>query len=197
MHMRNAMLLLVALGALAACTGTTLFDHTAKDDGPTGAPRGVAVPVAAVGSPITRVAIEFTPAARQQTEEDDRFNPDLLRDAVIDELRSRQLLDLQPTDSGRALVIRLEEFEVRAASNVVIFGRLASTGVLDGLARISVRNSETQEFRVRAEVAMQLVRNGEDPNPLKLLYRGFAEQFADALGGAASPPGATKSTGNR
>jgi hypothetical protein len=197
MHMRNAMLLVVALGALAACTAPTMFGHTAKNEGPAGAPRGVAVPAAAVGSPITRVAIEFTPAARQQTEEDDRFNPELLRDAVIDELRSRQLLDLQPSDSGLALVIRLEQFEVRAASNVVIFGRLASTGVLDGLARISVRDSETQEFRVRAEVAMQIARNGDDPNPLKLLYRGFAEQFANALGGAPSPPGATKSTGNR
>jgi hypothetical protein len=195
--MRNAMLLLVALGALAACIAPTMFGHTAKNEGPAGAPRGVAVPAAAVGSPITRVAIEFTPAARQQTEEDDRFNPELLRDAVIDELRSRQLLDLQPSDSGRALVIQLEQFEVRGASNVVIFGRLASTGVLDGLARISVRNSETQEFRVRAEVAMQIARNGDDPNPLKQLYRGFAEQFADALGGAAPPPGATKATGNR
>jgi hypothetical protein len=41
------------------------------------------------------------------------------------------------------------------------------------------------------------VRNGDDPNPLKLLYRGFAEQFVDALGGAASPPRATKPAGNR
>jgi hypothetical protein len=198
MHMRNSMLLLVTLGALAACTRVTMFGHTVRNDGPAAAPRAVAIPaMTASSSPITRIAIEFTPAARQQTEEDVRFNPESLRDALIAELRARQLLDLQPADTGRALVIRLEEFQVRATSNVVMFGRLASTGVLDGLARISEKNSETQEFRVRTEVPMQIVRNGDDPNPLKLLYRGFAEQFADALGGAASPPRATKPAGNR
>jgi hypothetical protein len=175
-----------------------MFGHTVRNEGPAAAQRGVAVPATvAASSPITRIAIEFTPAARQQTDEDDRFNPESLREALIAELRSRQLLDLQPTDTGRALVIRLEEFQVRATSNVVMFGRLASTGVLDGLARISEKNSETQEFRVRAEVPLQIVRNGDDANPLKLLYRGFAEQFADALGGAASPAPATNPTGNR
>jgi hypothetical protein len=186
MLMRNSMLLLVTLAALSACTRVTMFGHTVRNEGPAAAPRGVAVPAtAAASSPITRIAIEFTPAARQQTDEDARFNPESLREALIAELRARQLLDLQPTDTGRALVIRLEEFQVRAASNVVMFGRLASTGVLDGLAHISEKNTETQEFRVRAEVPLQIVRNGDDPNPLKLLYRGFAERFVEELVGMA------------
>jgi hypothetical protein len=184
MRKRNFVLVLVILGGLAACTHLTMPGHTVKDESPVGAPAANAVP-AATGLPIARVAVELTPAARQQTDEDERFNTDGLRDAVIAELRSRGLLDLAHADTGRALVIRLEEFGVRATSNIVMFGRLASTGVLDGQARIRGGNSEAREFRVRAEVAMQITRDGKDKNPLKPLYRGFAEQFVDTLVGAA------------
>jgi hypothetical protein len=181
MQMRIPLLMLVAFHALTACTGMT--GRTANET-PSGAARS-AVPAAAADLAIARVAVELTPAARQQAEADERFNPDALRDAILAELRSRQLLDLAHSDTGRALVIRLEEFEVRAASNVVMFGRLASTGVLDGVARIRRGSSEASEFRVRAEVSMQIARKSDDKNPLKTLYRGFAKQFVDALVGVA------------
>jgi hypothetical protein len=188
MHRRTFVLALVTVGVLAGCTRATMFGHTAKDEPAAGASgAGIATTSAAL-APITRIAVEFTPAARQQTEDDARFNSEWLREAIIAELRSRQLLNLQPSGAGGpALVVRLEEFEVRAASNIVIFGRLASTGVLDALARVTAKAGDAREFRVRAEVSLHIARNGDEKNPLKTLYSGFAERLVDALVGKQSP----------
>lgn len=181
--MRHSLLPMLVLGLLASCTRVSVFGHDVKNDAPRTAPAGA---VASTTLPVTRFAVEFTPAARKQTDEDERFNPEQLRNAIAAELRSRKLLDLQHPGTGQVAVIQLGEFDVRANSNVVMFGRLASTGVMDGIARMQVTGGEQREFRVRVEIPMQVSRTGADRNPLKKLYRGFAEQFVDLLTGV--PP---------
>lgn len=147
--------------------------------------------VAPFGAPITRLAVEFTPAARAQADGDERFNAEALRNALLAELKNRKLLDLQPSGTGRAAVMQIEEFSVQATSNVVVLGRLASSGVLAGTFRVrDSAGGATREWPVRTELAMKVSRSGTEKNPLKALYAAFARQMADALTGAAqgAPP---------
>ncbi len=145
------------------------------------------------GQPITRFAVELTPAAQKQADDDGRFNPDALRDAIVAELGARQLLNLQP-GPGRSAVLQLDEFSVRATTNVVLMGHIASAGVLAGEIRIRDAGSgDARELRTRAEISLNISKTGTDKNPLKNLYKGFARQLADDLTGA--PPAPTKRPG--
>jgi hypothetical protein len=209
--MRTSLLLILTLGLLGACTRVTVFGHTVKDDGapaaqPAPAAAGpsasaVAPAVPAVSriapsvqpgkTPITRLALEFTPAARQQVDADKRFSVEALRDAVAAELQSRQLLDLQTTGSGtgRIAEIQMEEFTLRATSNLVLFGRLPSVGVLAGTVRIrAAAGGDAQEYRVRADIPLSISKNGTHKHPLQNLYGGFARQLADDITGTPPRP---------
>ena len=122
---------------------------------------------------------------QKQVADDERFNADALRDAIAAELGSRQLLDLQNTGAGRVAVIQLEEYSLRATSNVVLFGNLPSAGVLAGVIRIrEPAGGATREFKVRAEIQFGISQSGRDKKPLQKLYSGFARQLADELTGA-------------
>ncbi len=197
--MRISLLMILTLGLLGACTRVTVFGHTVKE-GParaarTTAPASPDAPAASRSSPaaqpgqpqITRVALEFTPAAQKQVDDDERFNSEALREAIIAELRSRQLLDLEKPGAGRVAVIQMDEFSVRATSNVVLFGYLPSAGVLVGAVRIrEAGGGEARQLHVRAEIALNISQRGTDRNPLQNLYSGFARRFADEL--TATPP---------
>jgi hypothetical protein len=167
--MRNNLLLLVTLGLLGACT------H-------------VPVKVLAAQPPITRFAIEFTPAAQKQMTADERFNTEALRNAISTELGSRHLLNLQLTGTGRVAVIQVDEFSVRATSNLVLLGHLRSAGVLAAVVRIREATGESREFHVRADVSMNISKADTAKNPLKKLYGGFATQLADELTGTVTTP---------
>jgi hypothetical protein len=185
--MRNSLLLVVTLALLGACARVTVFGHTVKD---AAAP---AAPVAQASQPgqlpFTRLAVEFTPTAQQQVAADERFSADALRDAIAAELRSRQLLDLQGTGAGKVAVIEVEEFAIRATSNVVLFGHLPSSGALAAAVHIhAAAGGEAREFRVRADIPLSIARSGTDKNPLKNLYSGFARQLVDELTGATPAP---------
>jgi hypothetical protein len=194
--MRNHMLLIVTLGLLAACARVTVFGHTVKDEQlvataappPAAAARGNAAAAPAAQSPVNRISIEFTAEALKQVSDDERFNVELLRDALTAALRARQLLDLQPSGTGRVAVLRVDEFSVHATSNVVLFGHLPSAGVLASAVLIRDAGKDTREFHVRAEVAMNISRSGKDKNPLQKLYGGFATQLVDELAGTTASP---------
>jgi hypothetical protein len=192
--MRNRLLLVLAFALLGACARVTVFGHTVKDEAgpaaPAAASASAGAPVSRPGlSPITRLAVEFTPAAQQQVAADERFRADALRDAIAAELRSRQLLDLQATGAGKAAVIEVEEFAIRATSNVVLFGHLPSSGVLGAVIRIrEAAGGEAREFRVRTDIPLSIAQSGADKQPLKSLYSGFARQLADELTGATPAP---------
>ncbi len=183
--MRNNVLLLVTLGLLDACTRVTMFSHTGQDASAPATSTAAAPAASAAQPPITRFAIEFTPAAQKQMTHDERFNTEALRDAISSELGSRHLLKLQP-GAGRAAVIQVDEFSVRATSNLVLLGHLPSAGVLAAVVRIREASGESREFHVRAEVSMSISRSGTAKNPLKKLYGGFATQLADELTGTVT-----------
>ncbi|MEO6079747.1 MAG: hypothetical protein ABIQ86_08225 [Steroidobacteraceae bacterium] len=182
--MRKCLLLVLALGLLGACTRVNVFGHPVKDVPAPAAQAATAI--TQPGQQITRFALEYTPAAQKQVNDDERFNAEALRDAITAELRSRQLLDLQRPGGARVAVIQLDEFEVRATSNVVMFGRVSSAGVLAGAIRISgAASGDEKKFRVGAEVPMRVATSGADKNPLQNLYKEFAKQLADELTGVA------------
>jgi hypothetical protein len=194
MNMRSGWALILVLGLLDACTRVTVLGHIVKDDSATraeAAPASVSVPAA--GQPaqaqINRLSLEFTPEARQQVAADERFNAEALREAVAGELRSRRLLELKTTGAARIAEIHVQEFALRATSNVVLFGHLPSAGLIDATVRIrEAASGEAREFRVRAEIPLSIARDGSDRNPLKNLYSGFARQLVDELTGEGSSP---------
>ncbi len=183
--MRNGLLVIVALGLLAACERVTVFGRAGENESAPAVSSASALVQSA--QPITRFAVEFTPAAQKQVDDDERFNSIDLRDAIVAELTARQLVNLQP-GSGRAAVLQVDEFSVRTTSNVVIFGRVSSAGVLGGVIRIrDSGGGDASELRTRAEISMKVSRTGADRNPLKNLYKGFAKQLANDLTGAPPP----------
>jgi hypothetical protein len=137
---------------------------------------------------ITRIALDFSPAVRKQIEADSRFDSTLFNEAVVAELQSQQLLDLKkPLD--RVAVIRLEDFDVHATSNLVLFGRLASAGLLAGSVRVrDAAGNPLREFHLSAEVPLRISQRGNDKNPLRDLYRRFAELMAERLSAEEPAP---------
>jgi hypothetical protein len=180
-HSGIKLLVVLTLGVLGACTGVTRSGHTVKDD--------QAPAVLAAQPQITRLIIDYTPAATKQTTDDERFNGSALNKAIGRELAARGLANLDSAAVVRVAALEMEEFDVRATSNLVLMGRVASRGVLGGRVRIrDGSGTQLREFHVRADMALNIARNGTDDNPLENLYREFANLVADELTGAVSQP---------
>jgi hypothetical protein len=174
MHRQIPLLVILALGALAACTPVTLSNAPAAQ--------------AAAQPLITRLIVDYTPTATRQTAADARFNAGALNKAIGRELAARGLANLESSAVVRVAAIELDEFDVRASSNVVLMGRVASRGVLGGRVRIrDGSGTQLREFQVRADMAMKIVRNDKDSNPLESLYREFAGLVADEIVGSVEP----------
>jgi len=171
MQMRNPLLVMV-LGVLASCTTAREPDR----------------PVAVVDaqSLITRVLLDYTPAATRQTGDDARFQGAALQKSIAAVLAGRGLADITRPAVVRVAAIEVDEFDVRATSNVVLMGRVASAGVLG--ATVSIRDGSgaaLRQFHVRADLPVSISRNGKEAIPLESLYRGFANLIADELMGTA------------
>lgn len=175
--MRNGLLLVGTLALLGACVRLTPADRVPVESSPDALVQS--------GQPITRFAVEFTPAAQKLVDEDQRFNSIDLRDAIVAELTARQMMTQQP-GSGRAAVLQVDDFSVHHTSNVAIMGRVASEGVLAGTVRIREPAGETKEHRTLARIAMKVSTKDADKKPLKNFYKAFARQLADELAGV--PP---------
>lgn len=136
---------------------------------------------------VNSVTVELTSPVTTKAENDPRFKPEALLEAVQGELRSRELFDPQdPRTSGTAEVL-IDDFGVRPTSNVVLFGYIPSAGTLSGSIRVrDARGNELQNFRIVAETRLRIAASGDDGNPLELLYRRFANLAADSLAGTPS-----------
>lgn len=171
MH-RRTLLLVLTLGVLAACTRSAIFGTMPGS------------PVARTTKPqITRLIVDYTPAATKQTADDDRFHGEALNKAIGRGLTARGLADLANAAVIGVAVVEVDEFDVRATSNIVLMGRVASAAVLGATVRIrDGSGTELRNFHVRADMPLNLVRDGTDPNTLDRLYQGFTSLIADELG---------------
>lgn len=172
MRRRILLLMIPALGVLAACTSSTMF----------GTPPNA--PAAQTSKPqITRLIVDYTPAATRQTADDERFDGETLNKAIGRGLAAGGLADLANAAVVGVAVIEVDEFDVRATSNVIVMGRVASAAVLGATVRIrDGSGAELRNFHVRADMRLNLVRDGADRNTLDRLYQGFASLIADELG---------------
>jgi hypothetical protein len=174
MNMRMRALAFVVPGLLAACA------HVTTPAAP--------VPQSSQWM-ITRLIIDYTPAATTQTDNDTRFNGAALRRAIADGLAAQGLLDLQKSAVVHVAAIEVDEFDVRATSNVVLLGRVASQAVLGATVRIRDGSSaELRQFHVRTDMPLKVDWTGKNKNPLGNLYKQFTSQIADLLAGRVSQP---------
>lgn len=142
----------------------------------------MSVPATAAAPQISRLQLEFTAAAQKQADGDTRFSSDALRRSLGDVLASRGLANLASDAVVNVAVIEVDEFDVRATSNVVFMGRVASLGVLGGTVRIrDGAGKQLRELHVRAELPFRVSKKASDRNSLDSLYREFAGQIADRI----------------
>ena len=196
---RLQLALLVSLGLLAGCGEVIVFGHTVREGSSSAHAKTDASPVAqggasqAVGetttSPAVRivkaVTLSLSPQASTRVAGDARFNADALREAINNELRARKLLDEREASDRPVAHISIDEFDVHPTTNAIVFGYIPSAGTLKGDVRVSDTGGDEQTFRVEADSRFSIAEKGED-NPLKPLYRRFANLVADRLDG--TPP---------
>ncbi len=185
-------LLLLTLGLLTGCGQVVIFGHTvgegrsASENEPAAGRTAQATSKPLVPK-VKAVTLALTPQAAEKVASDPRFKADVLLAAVESELRSRELFDAQdPRASGQAEIL-IDDFATRSTSNAVVFGYNFSAGTLAGDIRVRDANgNELQTFKVVAESRLAIAASGEDTNPLRDLYRRFADLAADDLAGTPS-----------
>jgi hypothetical protein len=137
---------------------------------------------------ISRLQLDFTAAAQKQTDDDARFHAGALRRTLGEVLTARGLADLRSDAVVNVAAIEVDEFDVRATSNLVLMGRVASMGVLGGTVRIrDGAGKALRELHVRAELPLKLSKKGSDSGALAGLYEEFAELIAAEIGGTVKP----------
>ena len=143
---------------------------------------------------MKEVTLSIDPKAAERVAADSRFDADALRDAVEAELQSRKLPDISESQGTSATVaISIENYELRADTNFVIFGSTPYTGALEGtLVRRDERGETLAVSRVEAHAALSVPADGEAKNLLAPLYRQFAVAVADTLTGSHVPPNAER-----
>jgi hypothetical protein len=175
---------ILALAALAACTRVALSGHETRKDSTSVA----GAPVPAVQPPITRLLVDYTSAAQEQTNDDARFSTSQFSKVVGERLAARGLADLASDKVVRVAAIEVDEFDVRASSNTVLMGRVTSTGALGGKVRLrDGSGTQLREFHVRAQVTLSISRSNKGSSQLDPLYREFGRLIADELTGTVTP----------
>jgi hypothetical protein len=136
---------------------------------------------------VTSLSVSVTPAAAAKLTGDSTFTAAALEAAVSSELSSRKLLNAQDPRAAGALEITIEDLSTRPTSNAVLFGYQPMAGTLSGEMRVADgRGADQARFKIVAQSRWSVAVNGEDKNPLKSLYRRFAELTADRLAGVSS-----------
>ena len=134
----------------------------------------------------------FTPDAKEKIGADPRFNQEALLAAINGELRSHDLID----DSGDApadhtIDIVIDDFVTRPSSNAVVFGYVLSNATLTGNVELhDATGRELGGFRIKADSHLSAPVNGEQAQPLRPLYRRFADLTVSKLTGVPieAPP---------
>jgi hypothetical protein len=172
MQWRALLLMVLTPGILAACTSSTMLGTTPN------------APAAQTTKPrITRLIVDYTPAATKQTGDDGRFDAGALDKAIGRGLTASGFADLANAAVIEVAAIEVDEFDIRATSNVILMGRVASAAVLGATVRIrDGSGAELRKFHVRADMRLNLVRDGSDRNTLDRLYQGFTGLIAAELG---------------
>jgi hypothetical protein len=177
--MRSAWLLVLVMGAVSGCANAPTT-RAARTDAPlarTAPPR------------ITRLLIDFTPVASRQTSDDERFDAGVLDKTIGRVLTAAGLADLAGAAVIGVAAIEVDEFDVRATSNVVLMGRVASAAVLGATVRVrDGSGTALREFHVRADLPLNIVRNASGQDQLESLYTEFAELIVDELSGTTRKP---------
>ena len=183
------LVLLLPLTLLTGCGPVIVFGHTvgegrvASENEPVAKHAAQPAPNASAAK-IKSVTLALTPQATAKVASDPRFKADALLDAIESELQSRQLFDAHDPRASDQAEILIDDFATRSTSNAVVFGYNLSAGTLTG--DIHVRGAdghELQTFKVVAESRLAIAASGEDANPLRDLYRRFANLAADDLAG--------------
>ena len=143
---------------------------------------------------MKEVTVSIEPKAAERVAADSRFDADTLRDAIQAELQSRTLPDTaELQDASTTVAISIENYDLRADTNFVIFGSTPYTGALEGtLVRRDEHGETLAVSRVEAHAALSVPADGEAKNLLAPLYRQFAVAVADTLTGSRVPPNAER-----
>jgi hypothetical protein len=137
---------------------------------------------------IKTVTLSIAPEMMDKMAKDSRFNKKALIDAIQSELQSRKLLDTSDSQTGTTLSIYIDNYDLHATTNFVIFGVRPHTGTLAGnLALRDEQGEATPVSHVEAYSRISVPESGEDQKLLQPLYHEFAVTVANSLGGTHVP----------
>jgi hypothetical protein len=132
---------------------------------------------------VRSVTLVLTPQAAIKTSDDARFNGDALLAEIKSELQARKLFD-DTNVNADAATVSIDDYSMQRTSNVILFGKINSVGMLKGNIRIQDgRGTPLPTLRIEAESRISIPEDGDTPNPLGPLYRRFAVATADTLAG--------------
>jgi hypothetical protein len=136
---------------------------------------------------LASIAVLLSAELEQQIADEPRFSFAVLRDAITAELRARRLLAAQGGAAGNTAEILVNEFALRATSNVVVFGRLSSVGVLGGLVRLRTEaGAQPREFKVLVEIPLSISQRKTGSDSLQKLNQRFARVIGDEIAAAVA-----------
>ena len=187
----SSLSVLVAV-SLAGCGQVAVFGRTIGEPKPSShAEAGLPLKPAAIAEfqKVRAVSVVLTEQATAKVATDAKFNVDALLSAVKSELQSREALDDATAQVTAVAEIVIEDYALHPTSNVILFGQIISTGVLNGALR--VRDSQGNQLsnrRVEAKARVSIPAKGESENPLGPLYREFAIQTGNTLTGKIIKP---------
>jgi len=140
---------------------------------------------------LKTVTLSIAPEMMDKIAVDSRFNSKILLQTIKTELQSRQLLDRgddssdrNETAAGATLSIYIDNYDLHATTNFIIFGVKPHTGTLAGnLVLRDEQGGTTPIAHVEAYSRISLPESGEDKNVLQPLYNDFAVTVANSLAG--------------
>ena len=147
--------------------------------------------------PVAAVNLAFTPEVTDKLVKDSRVNTDDLLNAIKTELQSRGLLVDNKSDNetqkGTTLVVYVDNYDLHANTNFVIFGVTPHTGTLAG--NLMLRDEQGNDVplaHVEAYSRISVPQGDAPKTLLQPLYKDFAITVANSLAGTHVLTGAEK-----
>jgi hypothetical protein len=184
-------LVVVVAVALVGCGQVAVFGHTIGEPKPASLAdaKPASKPESAEFQKVKAVSIVLTEQAAATVAADAKFNVDALLSAVKSELQSREALEDSNAQLNAVAEIAIDDYALHPTSNVILFGQIISTGVLNGTLRVrDDQGNELSNRRIEAQARVSIPAKGESENPLGLLYREFAVQTGNTLTGKIIKP---------